>query len=133
MTQIYAPRATARLLAASLMTTLTLFGTAMPAHAWDRETLLGPHSWDFEPRNRETALAYQQAHDAGNQELIGALVVGAAYGSPITINSFSYAVGNWQQITMELGDGAEGLIMTENHQTSNGDSNALSQVLNEGY
>ncbi len=133
MTQTDKPSAALRLLTAGLTAAAALLVPMAPANAWDREVLSGPHPWDFEPRNRETALAYQQAHDAGNSELIGALVVGAAYGSPITINSYSYAVGNWQQITMDLGDGAEGLIMTESHQNTNGDSNALSQVLNKGY
>ncbi len=133
MTHANKTRTTLCLLTAGLTAVATSLVPMAPAHAWDREVLSGPHPWDFEPRNRETALAYQQAHDAGNSELIGALVVGAAYGSPITINSYSYAVGNWQQITMDLGDGAEGLIMTESHQNTNGDSNALSQVLNKGY
>jgi len=132
MTHANKTRAALCLLTAGL-TAAALLVPMAPANAWDREVLVGPHPWDFEPRNRETSLAYQQAEDAGNSELIGALVVGAAYGSPITINSVSYAVGNWQQIEMTLGDGAEGLIMTENHQNTNGDSNALSQVLNKGY
>lgn len=37
-------------------------------------------------------------------------------------------MGNWQQIEMTLGDGAEGLIMTENHQTNEAEANALSKI-----
>lgn len=58
---------------------------------------------------------YQQARKNGNGNLVGAGVAAADSGAPIIINSNSTAVGNWQQIEMTLGEGAEGLIMTENH------------------
>ncbi|WP_445010103.1 hypothetical protein [Vreelandella stevensii] len=54
----------------------------------------------------------------------------APEGIIIINSSTSLAVGNWQQIEMTLGDGAEGLIMTENHQTNQAEANSFSKVKN---
>ncbi|MEQ8695196.1 hypothetical protein [Bauldia litoralis] len=102
------------------------------ATAGGREPLVGPHPWDFSERRPEVALAYQRAEDRGTGgELIGAAGVAAANGVPLIINSNSMAVGNWQQIEMTLGKGAEGLIMTENHQDNSGDQKSTSDVVLE--
>ena len=100
------------------------------ASAGEREMLVGPHPWDFPARNREASFAYQLSRDQRNG-LAGAAGIAAANGLPLIINSTSMAVGNWQQIEMTLAEGAEGLIMTENHQDNSGDALAVSDVLSE--
>jgi hypothetical protein len=45
--------------------------------------------------------------------------------------SNSYAIGNWVQVDMILGDGSEGLIMIENDQTNSGDQQSVSDILGE--
>ncbi|MCD1642048.1 hypothetical protein [Aurantimonas coralicida] len=115
----------------SAIAALILGELAVAAVAGGREPLVGPHPWDFPERNRETAFAYQYARD-NRGSAAGAAGVAGAFGSPVIINSTSTAVGNWQQIEMTLGDGAEGLIMTENHQNNDGDAQATSNVMDEG-
>lgn len=111
---------------------LLILASAAAALAGSREPLVGPHPWDFPERNREVAFAYQRAQDKDSDgELIGAAGVAAANGVPLIINSNSMAVGNWQQIEMTLGKGAEGLIMTENHQDNSGDQKSTSDVVLE--
>jgi thiamine phosphate synthase YjbQ (UPF0047 family) len=98
------------------------------AFAAGREPLRGPHPWDFPDRNRETSFALQYAHDNRQRGKSG---VNAGYGSTVVINNTTMAVGNWQQIEMTLGDNAEGLIMTENHQDNTGTSRADSTVMED--
>lgn len=116
-------------------TTLLVLGTLTAgAVAAGRESLRGPHAWDFPDRNRETAFAYQYARDnrAANSGT-GAAAIAGSLGGTVIINNSTTAVGNWQQIEMTLGDGAEGLIMTENHQDNSGASTAGSSVLDEAF
>ncbi|MCD1636951.1 hypothetical protein K7H91_24690 [Martelella mediterranea] len=101
-----------------------------PALAGGREVLVGPHPWDFPKRHREANLAMEEGR-RNNDRTAGAAAVAGAAGVPLVINSASYAVGNWQQIEMTLAEGAEGLIMTENHQTNSGDAVAISDVMSE--
>lgn len=111
---------------------VTLGTLAASAAAGGREPLVGPHPWDFPERNRQTSFAYQYARDNASGTNLGAAAgIAGALGSTVIINSNAYAVGNWQQIEMTLGDGAEGLIMTENHQDNSGNATADSRVLND--
>lgn len=111
-------------------TTLLVLGTLTTgAIAAGREPLRGPHPWDFSERNRETSLALQYAHDNRNRGVSGFAAGYGGYGAAVVINNTTMAVGNWQQIEMTLGDGAEGLIMTENHQDNTGNSAAGSSVM----
>ena len=115
---------------ASATCIVTAGALTVSAVAGGRESLRGPAPWDFPERNRETAFAYQYARD--NASRIGAAAgIAGALGSGVVINSNTYAVGNWQQIEMTLGDGAEGLIMTENHQDNSGDTTAETQTLDD--
>lgn len=116
---------------AGLAVLISLAGLPCVVEAGSREVLVGPHPWDFPDRNRDAAFAYQLSRDRENGGLAGAAGVAAANGLPLVVNSTSMAVGNWQQIEMTLGDGAEGLIMTENHQDNSGNAMAVSDVLNE--
>ena len=104
------------------------------AVAGGRESLRGPHPWDFPDRNRETAFAYQYARDnrAANNGT-GAAAIAGALGGTVIINNSTTAVGNWQQIEMTLGDGAEGLIMTENHQDNSGAATASTSILDNAF
>ncbi|WP_018699034.1 hypothetical protein [Amorphus coralli] len=100
------------------------------AMAGNREVLVGPHPWDFPDRNRYTSFAFQNARDNRTDEgLAGAAAIGAGAGMPMIVNSYSTAVGNWQQIEMTLAEGAEGLIMTENHQDNQGQAVSISDVM----
>ncbi|GKX33598.1 MAG: hypothetical protein MnENMB40S_12160 [Rhizobiaceae bacterium MnEN-MB40S] len=114
--------------------TAVLLGSSILTHslslAGGRETLNAPHPWDFPDRSRDAALAFQLARD-NDEGLAAAAGIAASTGSPIVINSTSTAVGNWQQIEMTLGDGAEGMIMTENHQDNSGNTSAVSDVMND--
>lgn len=104
------------------------------AVAGGRESLRGPHPWDFPDRNRETAFAYQYARDnrAANNGT-GAAAIAGALGGTVIINNSTTAVGNWQQIEMTLGDGAEGLVMTENHQDNSGAATASTSIFDNAF
>ena len=92
--------------------------------------VIGARPWNFQARSRENHLSMQmrgrEALQRGPMENGG----GPRHpGYPIISNS--YAIGNWIQVDMHLGDGSEGLIMIENHQTNNGDQQSVSNVLGE--
>lgn len=94
--------------------------------------VIGARPWNFQPRSRENHLNLQMngpdALRQGGAEI--GVGVGPGYpGYPIISNS--YAIGNWIQVDMDLGDGSEGLIMIENHQTNNGDQQSVSDVMGE--
>lgn len=101
--------------------------------ARDRDPLVGPYPYDFPARaSLQGSLILQEAKrrngggsGSGNS---GASAGGINAGAIINNNSTAISVGNWQQIEMTLGDGAEGLIMTENHQTNQAEASALSRV-----
>ncbi len=111
-------------------------GTALlsaigPAEARDRDPLVGPYPYDFPARaSIQGSLILQEArrrnNGSGRSGSGGSGSINA--GAIVNNNSTSIAVGNWQQIEMTLGDGAEGLIMTENHQTNEAEANALSKI-----
>ncbi|WP_442487404.1 hypothetical protein [Halomonas litopenaei] len=111
-------------------------GTALlsaigPAEARDRDPLVGPYPYDFPARaSIQGSLILQEArrrnNGSGGSGSGGSGSINA--GAIVNNNSTSIAVGNWQQIEMTLGDGAEGLIMTENHQTNEAEANALSKI-----
>ncbi len=113
---------------------LVLGCLSIEAVAGGRESLRGPHPWDFPERNRETAFAYQYARDnrAANNGT-GAAAIAGALGGTVIINNSTTAVGNWQQIEMTLGDGAEGLVMTENHQDNSGAATASTSILDNAF
>ncbi|ABE58421.1 hypothetical protein [Chromohalobacter israelensis] len=116
-------------MAAALVAALLSAGG--PAEAGDRDPLVGPYPYDFPARaSIQGSLLLQEARrrnsgsgDSGSDDR-GSINAGAIVNN----NSTSIAVGNWQQIEMTLGDGAEGLIMTENHQTNEAEANALSKI-----
>lgn len=116
---------------AALLAITSLGSTTLPANAYCC-ALRASTPWNFRERSPEVALTLERQH---RQDSL-AEEQGHSTGLPNTqgmyvINSYSYAVGNWQQIEMTLGDGAEGLIMTENHQDNGGDAQAISAVLNK--
>lgn len=119
----------------SATTVLVLGALTTCAVAAGREPLRGPHPWDFPERNRDTAFAYQYARDnrGGSNGANGAAAIAGALGGTVIINNSTTAVGNWQQIEMTLGDGAEGLVMTENHQDNSGDSSAGTSILDNAF
>lgn len=115
--------------------------------ARDRDPLIGPYPYDFPERaNTQSSLLLQEARWRQARERNNAMpaanrqnttadglnpVAGASSEGIVIVNSStSFAVGNWQQIEMTLGDGAEGLIMTENHQTNQAEAHSLSRIRN---
>ncbi len=119
----------------SATTVFALGALSVDAFAGGRESLRGPHPWDFRERNREKAFAYQYARDnrRSDRGANGAAAIAGALGGTVIINNSTTAVGNWQQIEMTLGDGAEGLVMTENHQDNSGDSTAGTSILDNAF
>ena len=88
----------------------------------------GARPWNFQPRSREYSLQMQTAGpDNAARSAQGSPFGGMGY----PIQSNSYAIGNWIQVEMTLAEGAEGLIMIENHQTNSGDQSSVSDVLND--
>lgn len=85
----------------------------------------GSRPWNFSGRSRENSLAIQQ----GGKASLSPQTSSAGGAAPTT--STSYAIGSWVQIEMKLGDGSEGLIMLENHQTNNGNQQAVSSALGD--
>jgi len=124
-----------RSIAGSLLAILVAGGTATPAAGWCC-ALRAPTPWNFRERSPETALTLTRQHmqdDLAARRAAQNPAGDGGLGPGVTIiNSNSYAIGNWQQIEMTLGDGAEGLIMTENHQDNGGDAQAISEVLTNG-
>ncbi|AJE48643.1 hypothetical protein [Celeribacter indicus] len=104
-----------------------------PAESFAGETtfMVGSRPWNFVPRSRETHLTMQmRGPDSTGQAGSGVGILSGGYpGYPVA--SSAYAVGNWIQIEMSLAEGAEGLIMVENHQTSEGSQQSLSDALGE--
>lgn len=96
--------------------------------------VIGARPWNFQPRSRESHLRLHMAGPDATRGQGGVFAGGAGGGAGVTgypINSNSYAIGNWVQIDMHLGDGSEGLIMVENDQTNSGDQQSVSDVLGE--
>lgn len=115
--------------------------------ARERDPLIGPYPYDFPERaNTQSSLLLQEARwrqarerndatPAANRQNTAADGLNSVAGAPsegvmIVNSSTSFAVGNWQQIEMTLGDGAEGLIMTESHQTNQAEAHSLSKIRN---
>lgn len=104
-----------------------------PLEALGAETtgVIGSTPWDFEPRSREHHLA-MQLQGPGSGQVGGFPGQGGISGYPgYPIYSNSYAIGNWIQVDMNLGDGSEGMIMIENHQTNDGNQQSTSDVLGD--
>ncbi|WP_162799012.1 hypothetical protein [Paracoccus indicus] len=92
----------------------------------------GARPWNFPPRSRENHLRLQMTGPDAGRVQAGVLPGGATSGvAGYNIQSNSYAIGNWIQVDMHLGDGSEGLIMIENHQTNDGTQHAVSDVLDQ--
>lgn len=92
----------------------------------------GARPWNFQPRSRENHLHLQMTGPDAGRAQAGALPGGTTSGvAGYNIQSNSYAIGNWIQVDMHLGDGSEGLIMIENHQTNDGTQHAVSDVLDQ--
>lgn len=132
------PAQIAIMLSAGLMLILA-FGHSLEAR--DRDPLIGPYPYDFPERaNTQNSLILQearwrQARERNSTEPAAsrqdtAAGIESSEDTIIVNSSTSIAVGNWQQIEMTLGDGAEGLIMTENHQTNQAEANSLSKIKN---
>lgn len=115
-----------------LVTTLAL-AVAAPAYAGETTFVIGSRPWNFSDRSRESHLTIQQrGPDWGKpSSSAGAMPSGAGYpgypGYPVSSNS--YSIGNWVQIDMHVAEGAEGLIMLENHQDNTGDQQSVSDAL----
>ncbi|EPF2958748.1 hypothetical protein ACSL9D_004016 [Vibrio alginolyticus] len=108
---------------------LTLVSVSINARPQD--PVRGPHPYDFPARNAQTSLVLQENRDRNRNS--GAKqhgVLGGDMSAGVIINNTTIAAGNWQQIEMTLGDGSEGMIMSESHQDNTGDSQANSQVSN---
>ncbi|WP_378949511.1 hypothetical protein [Paracoccus sp. R86501] len=92
----------------------------------------GARPWNFQPRSRENHLRLQMSGpDALKRQSAGQTVGPATGATGYQILSNSYAIGNWIQVDMHLGDNSEGLIMIENHQTNEGTQHSVSDVLDQ--
>ncbi|MDP3534434.1 MAG: hypothetical protein Q8S08_03480 [Halomonas sp.] len=126
---------------------LIVMACSTPLDARERDPLMGPFPYDYPDRaNVQSSLLLQEARWRQARERNSAMptsnqdspaagrvdpTTGDLSGGVVIINSStSIAVGNWQQIEMTLGDGAEGLIMTENHQTNQAEAKSLSKISN---
>ncbi|MBO9432322.1 hypothetical protein [Sulfitobacter sp. R18_1] len=105
----------------------------VPKEVWAGETtfVIGSRPWNFANRSRENHLTMQMR---GPDSFGGApsppnLTASGHHGYPVS--STSYAIGNWVQVDMHLGDGSEGLIMIENHQNNQGNQQSVSDALGE--
>ncbi len=94
--------------------------------------VVGARPWNFQPRSSANHLNLQMSGPDALARGVAANRGGTETGYPgYPITSNSYAIGNWIQVEMNLGDGSEGLIMIENHQTNKGDQQSVSDVLGE--
>lgn len=117
------------LLFCACMTSMTVGTGGM---AGETTFVIGARPWNFQPRSREHHLNMQLTGPDALARGAGSFPGGGGPGFPgYPITSNSYAVGNWIQVEMHLGDGSEGLIMIENDQTNNGDQQSLSDVMGE--
>lgn len=114
------------------LVTMGLLTTSLQVEARERDPLVGPYPYDFPARaSIQGSLILQEAKRRNSASGSGSRASGSGdinAGSIINNNSTSIAVGNWQQIEMILGDGSEGLIMTENHQSNQAEANSLSKI-----
>lgn len=112
--------------------TAGLLNSSLQVEARERDPLMGPYPYDFPARaSVQGSLILQETKRRNGGGGSGAGPSGNGdinAGAIINNNSTSIAVGNWQQIEMTLGDGAEGLIMTENHQTNEAEANSMSKI-----
>ncbi|SFQ69730.1 hypothetical protein SAMN05421853_12512 [Roseivivax halotolerans] len=110
---------------------LSIFLT-FPLDVFAGETtfVVGSRPWNFSQRSRENHITMHMRGPEGmTAPQSGAAVQGGSGGPGYVSNS--YAIGNWVQVDMVLGDGSEGLIMIENDQTNNGDQQSVSDILGE--
>lgn len=112
--------------------TVGMLCTSLQVQARERDALTGPYPYDFPARaSVQGSLILQESKRRNG---IGGAKAGSGgsgdinAGAIINNNSTSIAVGNWQQIEMTLGDDAEGLIMTESHQTNEAEASSLSEI-----
>ncbi|MBS1302701.1 hypothetical protein [Loktanella sp. SALINAS62] len=104
----------------------------LPLEAVAGETpfVIGSRPWNFAPRSRENHLTlHMRGPDAMRATKGDADGPSGASGPGYVSNS--YAIGNWVQVYMTLGDGSEGLIMIENDQTNNGKQQSVSDILGD--
>ncbi|MBD3677386.1 MAG: hypothetical protein HUJ27_03185 [Rhodobacteraceae bacterium] len=108
---------------------LACIALVLPIEAVAGETtfVIGARPWNFDQRSRSNHLNMQMMGPDGSGQGFGG--AGGYPGFPAVSNA--YAIGNWLQVEMTLAEGAEGLIMIENHQTSLGDQQAVSDVMGE--
>lgn len=99
-----------------------------PLYAFAGETtfVTGARPWNFAPRSKENHLMMQLSGGASSS----AKASGQTNGGPTYISN-SYAIGNWVQVEMILGDGSEGLIMIENIQKNAGNQQSVSDILGD--
>lgn len=102
----------------------------LDALAGETTFVTGSRPWNFSQRSKETHLSmHMRGPDAMRGQ--GAGIPGQAGPAGAGYVSNSYAIGNWVQVDMILGDGSEGLIMIENDQTNQGDQQSVSDILGE--
>lgn len=104
-----------------------------PKEALAGETtfVIGSRPWNFANRSRENHLAMHMRGPNGAESGFSSSNFGASGYPGYPVSSTSYAIGNWVQVDMHLGDGSEGLIMIENHQNNQGNQQSLSDALGE--
>ena len=104
----------------------------LPLDALAGETtfVVGSRPWNFSQRSRENHLTMHMRGPDGMRASEGGVAGQSAAAGPGYVSN-SYAIGNWVQVDMVLGDGSEGLIMIENDQTNKGDQQSVSDILGE--
>jgi hypothetical protein len=102
----------------------------LDAIAGETTFVVGSRPWNFAQRSRENHLTMHMRGPEGMRATQGGGVGQFPAVGPGHVSN-SYAIGNWVQVDMVLGDGSEGLIMIENDQTNKGDQQSVSDILGE--
>lgn len=102
----------------------------LDAIAGETTFVVGSRPWNFSQRNRENHLTLHMRGPEAMRASQGGIAGQSTTARPHYVSN-SYAIGNWVQVEMVLGDGSEGLIMIENDQTNNGDQQSVSDILGE--
>ncbi|MBE0488298.1 MAG: hypothetical protein IBX53_04410 [Halomonas sp.] len=121
-----------RLTAAAITACLVGLTLAMPAGAQQgfrfEHYPTGPHAYDFRQRSPETSLSFMEQRRRERNAAANAAAPLAGLPGAGASGGGTYAVGNWQQFYMYLGDGATGVIDNTSPQTDWGVQTATSNV-----